>query len=574
MHTDDLHPTTAESIARARTVNEVPVSEPLVPYRNIGQLLEDQVDRHELKPFLIYYSEDGSRKEFSYREFFDETCKTANYLISLGIVQGDRIAVASQNHPDMVIQYFAAFLLGAAVVPVNMAEDDRRVAYVLRDSGAKLAFVRDQYVARITGLRGELPELRTLVQSGKPISSALPHFQTEIQRQPVRFRLKKTPALHDDALIVYTSGTTGHPKGVVLEQYNLLVDAMAIGEWHRISDDQRMMCVLPLHHVNGIVVTLMTPLYTGGGVVVCEKFHSDKFFERISIERVTVVSVVPTLLQFLLHAKLPMEGYKLAQFRHVICGAGPLTVELAQKYEQKFSRPIIHGYGLSETTCYSCFLPIDLTAAEHKHWMTAYGFPSVGVPLPVNEMTIHDEAGNEMPEGERGEIVIRGHNVMRRYFGEPEANATTFAHGWFRSGDEGFYRLDGQGRKFFFITGRLKELIIRGGVNISPFEIDEVLNAVPGVLSGIAVGFENDWYGEEVGALVKLRPGFETTEAQVLAHCAKHLPWAKTPKVVVFTGEIPVTSTGKHQRGKCKELFERWKGEQFSKSPQTIPPAT
>jgi acyl-CoA synthetase (AMP-forming)/AMP-acid ligase II len=573
VQTDDLHPTTAENIARARTVNEVPVSESLVPYHNIGQLLEDQVDRHEQKPFLIYYGEDGFRKELSYREFFDETCKTANYLLSLGIVQGDRIGVASHNHPDMVIQYFAAFLLGAVVVPVNMAEDDRRIAYVLRDSGAKLVFVRDQYVNRILELREELPELRTIVQAGKPQWSDLPHFQTELQRQPVRFRPKKSPALHDVALIVYTSGITGHPKGVVLEQYNLLVDAMAIGEWHRISDDQRMMCVLPLYHVNGIVVTLMTPLYTGGSVVICERFHSDKFFERISIERVTVVSVVPTLLQFLLHTKLPMGGYKLAPFRHVICGAGPLTVELAQKYEQMFSRPIIHGYGLSETTCYSCFVPIDLTPTEHKHWMTAYGFPSIGVPLSVNEMTIHDDAGNEMPEGERGEIVIRGHNVMRRYFGEPEANSTTFAHGWFRSGDEGFYHLDGQGRRFFFITGRIKELIIRGGLNISPFEIDEVLNSAPGVLSAIAVGFENDWYGEEVGALVKLRPGFETTEAQVLAHCAKHLPFVKTPKVVIFSDEIPVTSTGKFQRGKCRELFERWKGEQFSMSPQKSPPA-
>jgi acyl-CoA synthetase (AMP-forming)/AMP-acid ligase II len=164
--------------------------------------------------------------------------------------------------------------------------------------------------------------------------------------------------------------------------------------------------------------------------------------------------------------------------------------------------------------------------------------------------------------------------VMRRYCGEAEANATMFAHGWFRSGDEGFYRLDGQGRRFFFITGRIKDLIIRGGVNISPFEIDEVLNAVPGVLSAIAVGFENDWYGEEVGALVKLRPGFETTEARVLAHCAKHLPFAKTPKVVVFSDEIPVTSTGKYQRGKCKELFARWKGEQFRMSPPTTLPAT
>jgi len=365
-------------------------------------------------------------------------------------------------------------------------------------------------------------------------------------------------------LIVYTSGTTGNPKGVVLTHYNLMVDAMSIAEWHRVSDDQRMMCVLPIHHVNGIVVTLLTPLYAGGGAVLNQKFHPDRFFERIGIEKVTVVSVVPTLLQFLLHARPNMEAYKLAQFRHVICGAGPLTVELGQKFEQAFKIPVIHGYGLSETTCYSCFLPIDLTPSEHKLWMSQYGYPSIGVPLPVNEMAIHDENGQEKGEGEKGEIVIRGHNVMACYFKEEAANEAAFAHGWFRSGDEGFFRYDEQGRKFFFITGRLKEIIIRGGVNISPFEIDEVLMHIPVVAAGIAVGFENEWYGEEVGAYVKLKPGMDSTEAEIIASCRKHLPFAKSPKVVIFGEEMPVTSTGKYQRNKCKDLFAAWKSVQFT----------
>ncbi len=374
------------------------------------------------------------------------------------------------------------------------------------------------------------------------------------------------PTLESEALIVYTSGTTGNPKGVLLDQYNLLVDAMAIAEWHQIAEDQRMMCVLPLHHVNGIVVTLMTPLYAGGSVVLNQRCHSDKFFERISAEKVSVVSVVPTLLQFLLHAKLNMEAYKLARLRHFICGAGPLTVELATKFEQTFKIPIVHGYGLSETTCYSCFLPVDLTPAEHKAWIGKYGFPSIGVPLPVNEMAIHDAVGNELGEGEKGEIVIRGHNVMARYFQNPEANDATFAHGWFRSGDEGFFRYDDTGRPFFFITGRIKELIIRGGANISPFEIDEILMNMPGVQAGIAVGFENEWYGEEVGAFVKLKDGMNLTEQQILTYCRRHLPFAKSPKVVVFGDSVPVTSTGKYQRTLCKELFARWRTVQFSEN--------
>jgi long-chain acyl-CoA synthetase len=354
------------------------------------------------------------------------------------------------------------------------------------------------------------------------------------------------------------------PKGVVLVQYNLLVDAMAIAEWHRLSEDQRMMCVLPIHHVNGTVVTLMTPLCAGGSVVLNQRFHPDKFFERISIEKVTVVSVVPTLLQFLLHAKIQTDAYKLGQFRHIVCGAGPLTVELALKFEHVFNIPVIHGYGLSETTCYSCFLPIDLTTSERHFWLSRHGFPSIGVPLPVNDMAIHDVHGNEVLEGVRGEIVIKGHNVMKHYFQNPKANEDAFSHGWFRSGDEGFFQQDDQGRKFFFITGRIKEIIIRGGVNISPFEIDEVLMAMPGIQAGIAVAFDNDWYGEEVGAYVKLKEGSQLTERDIIDHCLKSLPFSKSPKVVVFGNEIPVTSTGKYQRARCKDLFAAWKNVQFS----------
>jgi long-chain acyl-CoA synthetase len=198
-------------------------------------------------------------------------------------------------------------------------------------------------------------------------------------------------------------------------------------------------------------------------------------------------------------------------------------------------------------------------------WLSKYGFPSIGAAIPANEMTIHDDDGNEREEGEKGEIVIRGHTVMAYYFGDPEANEKTFAHGWFRSGDEGFFRYDEQGRKFFFITGRIKELIIRGGVNISPFEIDEILMHIPGVEAGIAVGFDNDWYGEEVGAYVKPKQGMNISEEGILAHCRKHLPFDKSPKVVVIGNDIPVTSTGKYQRTKCKSHFLQWKAVQFGR---------
>ena len=560
----DLPDELQAKILAAQSTDGVPPSSPMVSYRNIGDLLDQQADRYETKPFLVFYPDGSSRQEYSYREFYEEVCRTANFLLSSGIRKGDRIATLSHNHSDVVIQYFAAFLIGAVVVPINTGEDNRRITYVLQNSGARLVLVRDAYLDRLNAIIRESSLTVVVVVCGAHADTNLPHFPIEIARQPLRVKLPATPDLHDEALIVYTSGTTGNPKGVVLTQYNMLVDAMAIAEWHRLSDDQRMMCVLPIHHVNGTIVTLLTPLWSGGGIVLNQKFHTDRFFERLSAEKVSVVSVVPTLLQFLLHAKLSMEAYKLAHLRHIICGAGPLTVDLVLKFEHQFNIPVVHGYGLSETTCYSCFLPIDLHRGDHKLWLSKYGFPSIGVPLPVNEMAIHDEQGNEVEEEQRGEIVIRGHNVMKYYFQNTEANETTFAHGWFRSGDEGFFRYDDQGRKFFFITGRIKELIIRGGVNISPFEIDEILMHIPGVAAGIAVGFENDWYGEEVGAYVSLKDGIQLTAEEVIAHCRKHLPFTKAPKAVVFGNDIPVTSTGKYQRTKCRALFAEWKSVQFA----------
>jgi long-chain acyl-CoA synthetase len=353
---------------------------------------------------------------------------------------------------------------------------------------------------------------------------------------------------------------------VVLLHYNLLVNGMALVEEHRISSDQRMMCVLPIHHVSGIVMSLITPLYAGGGTVLCQRFSAERFLERISGERIHIVSVVPTMLQFLLRAKLNMAAYKMVHFRHLICGGGPLSVDLASRFEQTFGWRVIPGYGLSESTCYSSFLPTDLPGPEHRAWMGDHGFPSVGVPLSVNEMGIVDSSGRRLGEGERGEIVIRGHNVMSHYEQEPEATAAVFAHGWLHSGDEGFYLTDQQNRQFFFITGRLKEIIVRGGRNISPFEIDEVLQALPGVHAGLAVGFENEWYGEEVGAVIAPKPTVVLSEDQVLSFCRKHLPFDKSPKVVVFTDSIPEDSTGKYLRGECRKLFHRWKETEFRES--------
>jgi acyl-CoA synthetase (AMP-forming)/AMP-acid ligase II len=557
-------PSLGEKIRSARSVRGIPPDRHLTSFTTIGALLRHRAEERPSDTYLVYRDDGGARTVFSYGEIHRKACQVARYLLGNGVGRGDRVAVVAYNHSDTVIEYLACWSIGAVVVPVNVGEDDRRIGYILSNSEARLAFVRAEFADRIARL---LPpaghEMHVVIVGGK--EGVFERTVDAGDDTPDGF---PDVSPEDDALIVYTSGTTGHPKGVVLLQYNLLVDAKAIAEWHAMAPGERMMCVLPIHHVNGIVVTLITPLWYGGSVTLLRKFHTGSFWPTIAQEGVAVASVVPTLLQFLLHDAARGAGAVPPGFRHIICGAGPLTCDLAVNFESAFGVPIIHGYGLSETTCYSCFLPPDLAAEEHTRWLKEYGFPSIGVPLAVNEMAIHDQAGNALPEKARGEIVIRGHNVMREYFAEREVNERTFEHGWFRSGDEGFFIRDGSGRPFFFITGRLKELIIRGGTNISPFEIDEVLMNIPGVVAGLAVGFDNDWYGEEVGAYVRRAEGSGLTAEQVIAECRKAFSFQKCPKVVLFGDDIPVTSTGKYQRNRLKPLFADWKTVQFSESKQ------
>jgi len=548
--------TTNINIIKAHYLGELSATDYVVNYINILDILNKNLSEKPMKDYITFYDDKGKVVTLNYREFMGKVFRLSNYLLQNGISKGDRIATFSHNHIDTVILYFACWAIGAVVVPVNVSEDPGRVKYIVENSSSKMIFTRKEYDAKIS--KADLPADTKIVNFD----------EFSYENLPDELKLNYHVGKEDECLIVYTSGTTGNPKGVVLTQYNLMADALAISNWHDLHNDDVMMCVLPIHHVNGTVVTIMTTMFYGGKLILNQKFQTENFLKRLQDEKVKIVSVVPTLLQFLLHSNEESKNYDLSNFSHIICGAGPLTCELAKNFEDRFSLRIAHGYGLSETTCYSCFIPIDLKKEEHVRWQNEYGFPSIGIPIECNEMEIQNDKGETLKEDQKGEIVIRGHNIMKYYFDNDEVNRQTFEFGWFRSGDEGFFKTDGSGKKYFFITGRIKELIIRGAVNISPLEIDEVLSMCGCVKSGIAVGFENDWYGEEVGALVLLKDEFqdqdrEKLKEEIISHCRKNLPFFKSPKTVVFSDSIPVTSTGKYQRNKVKDQFSQWKTFQF-----------
>ncbi len=532
---------------------------PPLPWISFADFFKSRVYDRALvnRTFLIYCDDDRAlRYTYSYAEFGTVVQLVATFLHDqVGLRRGDRLATILFNHDVTVVLYFAAWVLGITIVPINVEEPTEKKCYILEHSEATAVCCWHSLLEEVKGLQHELPALRHVIVLNDDGFVEGPKHRAG-PKVGVSFSLETAhhaPGLDEEALIVYTSGTTGPPKGVVLTMENLLLDADAIADWHQFGTDDRLMCVLPMHHVNGTVVTLVTPFYCKGSVVLNRKFKSGTFWRKLHEERVTCVSVVPTLLEFLLDTNEDLNAYKLDHFGGFICGAGPLLKDTAIRFEDRFDFPIRHGYGLSETTCYSCFLPNDLSRDEHRHWIGDYEFPSIGVPLRHNEMAILDGDGQLLPEMARGEICIRGGTVCAGYFKRDDANETAFQWGWFRSGDEGFYVRDKLGRPFFFISGRLKELIIRGGVNIAPLEIDEVLRSHPLVRFAMTVPFEHRYYGDEIAAYVVPREGVAPpTEDELLAHCRRRLPFSKCPKVIRFGQEIPYTSTGKPKRLELK----------------------
>ena len=507
-------------------------------FETIGGLLAARAGRYGDKDFL-YSAADG--RVFTYRQFAAEVDRFAGCLAALGVGKGDRVSLYLTNSAEYLIAYFACFQIGAWAGPVNALLKGEEIEFIISNSAAAAVVTQPDLLPQVEKVRDRLPSLRHIITVATDQWS---------ERWPVaggRWSVNSEassfaqPAAADEAVIIYTSGTTGKPKGVLLTHGNLLTNAREIAEWLRLTEDDRSLMIMPLFHVNALMTTGLAALWAGGSIVLAERFSASRHWQLIARYGVTYFGSVATMLS-LLNQTYPNgvpDGCAVSRLRFALCGSAPVPVEVLKTYERLFNCPVIEGYGLSESSCRSSFNPVDGRAKPG----------SIGLPIG-NEMRIVDDEDRPLGPLEVGEIVLRGANLMKGYYRNDEATEKAFRSGWFHTGDLGYRDEEG----FFYIVDRKSDMIIRGGENIYPREIDEVLYRHPQIKDAATVGVPDPLFGEAVKSFVVLKDGESLTEEEVIAYCREHLADFKCPKTVAILADIPKGPTGKLLKKELREL--------------------
>jgi acyl-CoA synthetase (AMP-forming)/AMP-acid ligase II len=460
----------------------------------------------------------------SYGALRENVQAMASALAAAGVTRTDRVGIALPNGLPTIVAFLAASIAGTAA-PLNPAYKEDEFRFYLEDTNARVLLLPPGGAEEARRAAGGKVRVLTVDTDASGTVSIAGVKGTGPAPQP---------AVHDIALILHTSGSTGRPKRVPLAHANLSISAQNVARSYALGPDDVSMCVMPLFHVHGLVASTLATLATGGTVVVPAKFSPLSFWRVAKEHGVTWYSAVPTLHQLLL-ARADAAAGKPAgaeRLRFIRSCSASLAPQVMHDLEAAFGAPVLEAYGMTEAAHQMASNPLPPAARKPG---------SVGRGTDV-EIGIMDAAGTHLPAGERGEVVIKGPNVIRGYENNPEANATSFVDGWFRTGDQGILDADG----YLTLVGRIKELINRGGEKISPREIDEVLLAHPAVAEAVCFGVAHPTWGEEVAAAVVLRE--PATEADLLAFCRERLADYKRPKQIHITETIPRTATGKIQR--------------------------
>jgi long-chain acyl-CoA synthetase len=487
-------------------------------------------------PFVTY-----AGRSYTYGAFDARTDDLAGGLAELGVGPGDVVSVFLPNCREFLEAWWAILKAGAVFGPINPAYTAAEAGYVLEHSRAVAVFTNQHGASVIEPVRDGLSHLRDVIDVDAPAGSSGPGLD-ELAARGLGAPVVKRG--HGDlAAILYTSGTTGAPKGAMLSHQNLLVNAAQGAELVPLGPGERVGMLLPLFHANAQVVTTLIPLTIGCEIVMWERFSASKFWSEVDQFSPVTISAVPTILAAVLNAPGAPDGP--TSLRYIICGAAPLSIELLRAFQDRFGIRILEGFGMTETGCIASLNPYygDRKAG------------SIGLPIRGQQMkTIDQETGADAAPGAYGEIVIKGPNVMMGYLHNPDATAETIQDGWLHSGDIGYADDDG----YFYIVDRTKDMIIRGGENIYPREIEEVLYQHETVHECAVIGIPDPVRGEEVLAVVVTKAGASVDPDELTDFAAQRLAKYKLPRQIVLRADLPKTPTGKISKKPLRDEFGSW----------------
>jgi long-chain acyl-CoA synthetase len=507
--------------------------------KNLAQILDDNAAKFPGKTCLIY--EDTG---YTYGELNKLVNKAGNAFLNLGIKKGGgaRVIINLLNNPEFVISFFALAKIGAITVPVNYQLTATEVEYIVKDSEPSLIITDDSKVSQFYELTaGSVPILTINRNQGKKNSPGILSFWEQIIGQSVS--LSPSLCTRDDVVhILYTSGTTGKPKGVMLTHHSVLFcssfysDNDDMGEFF--SSDAKFVVTLPLYHCYGQNMGLITPLSVGATVILMDKFHTEKVFEAIAKYGATCFPGVPTMYAYLANGFDP-QRHNVKSLKFCKSAGASLSMEIRRVFHEKFGLEINEGFGITEASAQAIAHPVRADRRRSDK------IGSIGVPLRNNrqqtEAKVVDENDRELLPNEVGELIIKGDHIMKGYWKQPEETAKTLRGGWLHTGD--MARRDEDG--FFYIVDRKKDMIIVGGENVYPREIEEVLYQNDKVLEAAVVGEKDALKGEVVKAVVVLKEGIQGTEKELIDFCALRLAKFKIPCAIEIRKEMPKSSTGK-----------------------------
>jgi long-chain acyl-CoA synthetase len=508
----------------------------------LGELVARAAAQFPDKPAILFKDQ-----RMSYSELNARVNRVANGLTALGVKQGDRVAIYIHNLPQFVEAFYGAQVIGATVIPLNVMYKAGEIEYIMNDAGVKAIITLAPFYPNVQAIREQVPSLeQAIVLGAEPLPGAI-LWQQAFGGQSG----EATPVAGDEedvAVILYTSGTTGRPKGAMLTHKNLIANIEQTSQLERIGFDPNdiVWIGLPLFHSYALSCGMNAGIYHGVTLDIMERFDPVASLEMIQKDKVTILLAAPPMyVAWTLNPAA--SSYDLSSIRAASSGAAALPVAVLEKFKTLTGVDIMEGYGLTETA------PVATTNAAGP--VTKPG--SIGPAIPGMEIKIVDDNDNEVPVGQIGELVCRGPNVMKGYFNKPEANAEAFRNGWFHTGD--MARVDEDG--YYYIEDRKKDMILVSGFNVYPREVEEFLYRHPKIADAAVVQAPDEYQGESVLAFVVLRQGETATEEEIIQYCRDGIAVFKCPRRVVFTDALPKNMTGKVLRRELREEAARLAAE-------------